>query len=105
MRRLIAGARAMLMPSFAEGFGLPLAEAIAARVPIIASDIEVFREIGGDAPLYLDPLDGLGWLKAISDFADPNSSSRQAALARVEALETPAPEAFFDAVDNFADGL
>ena len=57
-----AGARAVLLPSFAEGFGMPVAEALAAGVPVIASDIAALREVGGDVPEYLDPIDGLGWL-------------------------------------------
>jgi glycosyltransferase involved in cell wall biosynthesis len=63
--RLMLGARALLFPSFAEGFGLPLAEALALGVNVVCSDIPVFREVGGSAPEYLDPLDGLGWLRAI----------------------------------------
>jgi len=63
--QLILGARALLFPSFAEGFGLPLAEALALGVNVVCSDIPVFREVGGAAPEYLDPLDGLGWLRAI----------------------------------------
>ena len=60
LRRLMAGARALLMPSFGEGFGLPVAEALAAGLPVIASDLDVFREIAGAAPEYLHPLDGPG---------------------------------------------
>ncbi len=33
------------MPSLAEGYGLPIVEALAANIPVIASDIPVFREI------------------------------------------------------------
>jgi glycosyltransferase involved in cell wall biosynthesis len=106
LRRLMAGARALLMPSFGEGFGLPVAEALVAGVPVIASDLDVFREVGGDAPDYLHPLDGLGWMQAIRDYAEPGSRRRAAALARMaEARIVNAPEAFFETIDQFLTTL
>lgn len=62
---LLASARALLFPSFAEGFGYPLAEALQMGVPAICSDLAVFRELAGDVPCYLDPLDGPGWAREI----------------------------------------
>jgi len=53
--RLFGGAKAFVFPSFAEGFGLPPLEAMAAGVPVVCSDIPVFREVYGDAVLYVDP--------------------------------------------------
>jgi glycosyltransferase involved in cell wall biosynthesis len=50
-------ARAAVAPSFAEGFGLPLIEAARHGLPSIASDIPVFREVGGDSIAYFDCLD------------------------------------------------
>jgi glycosyltransferase involved in cell wall biosynthesis len=105
LRSLVAGARALLMPSFAEGYGLPVAEAIAAKIPVIASDLDVFREFGGDVPLYLDPLDGAGWLKAIESFAEKDSPLREAALARAANARISGSDAFFSSIDAFIDAL
>ncbi len=68
--RLLKGARALLFPSFGEGYGLPLAEALSLGVPAICSDIPVFREVGDGMPIHLDPLDGLGWMQTIKAFID-----------------------------------
>ena len=54
-RELLGGATALVTPSRNEGFGLPVIEAMAAGVPVICSDIPIFREVGVDAPLYVDP--------------------------------------------------
>lgn len=97
---LLAGARAVLIPSFAEGYGMPVAEALAAGVPVIASDIEALREVGGGVPDYLDPIDGLGWLAAILDYAQPDSSRRAAQLNR---LLTWAPMGWSDHLDIVLD--
>jgi len=67
---LLRGARALLLPSFAEGYGLPIAEALAAGAPVIASDIPVFREIAGENFLALNPIDGDGWTRAIREFSE-----------------------------------
>lgn len=52
---LYAAAACVVMPSLVEGFGLPIVEAMTRGVPVVASDIPVFREVGGDAPTYVDP--------------------------------------------------
>lgn len=62
---LMAGAQALLMPSFSEGFGIPVAEAMGIGAPIIASDLPSHREITRGAAILLDPLDGAGWRHAI----------------------------------------
>ena len=66
LAQLIRGARALLAPSFSEGFNLPVGEAIALGAPVIASDIPVHRELAPEAQL-IDPMDGPGWLAAIED--------------------------------------
>jgi len=52
---LLVRATALISLSRAEGYGLPLVEAMALGTPVIASDIPIFREVGGDAVSYVDP--------------------------------------------------
>ena len=56
---------ALLLPSFAAGYGLPLPEALTQGTPLLCSDIAVFREVGGDIPDYLDPTNGPAWYAAV----------------------------------------
>lgn len=62
---LVHHAQAVLVPSLAEGFGLPFVEALQAGTPVIASDLPVFREIGQGAACLLDPADSEAWERAI----------------------------------------
>jgi glycosyltransferase involved in cell wall biosynthesis len=52
---LSAGAAALIYPSYYEGFGLPVAQAMAAGVPVIASDRTCLPEMAGGAALLVDP--------------------------------------------------
>lgn len=54
---LYAGAAAFALPSFSEGFGLPVIEAMAAGTPVAASNCSSIPEISGDAALLIDPHD------------------------------------------------
>ncbi|MDQ0028319.1 glycosyltransferase family 4 protein [Arthrobacter bambusae] len=52
---LLVRATALVSLSKAEGYGLPLVEAMALGTPVIASDTPIFREVGGDAVSYVHP--------------------------------------------------
>lgn len=66
----IAGAQALVMPSFAEGFGLPVFEALQAGTAVIAADLPVYREIAGDIPTFAAPDDVERWARIIGEFSD-----------------------------------
>lgn len=101
---IIAGARALLMPSFAEGFGLPVMEALQLGTPVIASDLPVFREFAGDVPIYLDPADELAWEQAIRTYAE-DSPSLQRQLQGIADYRAPSWEGHFQAVDSWIGTL
>lgn len=101
LARHLSSARALLFPSFAEGYGLPLIEALAAGTPVIASDLPVFREIGGDVPVYLNPTDAAEWKRVILDYARPNSARRAAQIKRMESFREPDWDGHFDRVESW----
>ena len=53
---LYHGAIAYVQPSLAEGFGLPILEAMKCEVPVVASDIPVLREVAGEYALFALPI-------------------------------------------------
>ena len=105
VKQLLMGARALLMPSFAEGYGLPVVEALSSGVPVIASSIPVFEEIGGDRLLRLDPTDGPGWRAAIMGFAADDSTQRIRALRDLTDYRAPDWPSFFASIEEFLGEL
>ena len=104
--RLFAGARALVLPSLDEGFGLPALEAMAAGVPVVASNRGALPEVVAAGGTLLDPTDVEGWVSAIERLArDDRWAAEQgcAGLERAKAFTWPATakrvrEAYVDAV-------
>ncbi len=100
LRQLVAHATALLMPSFAEGFGLPVIEALAVGTPVIASDLPAHREIAGDLAVYRHPTDGTGWLADICMFADGSGIAAQM-RRRVAAYRPSSWTDYFVEIEHF----
>lgn len=52
---LLQSCKAVIFPSLYEGFGMPILEAMEFGKPVLCSNLTSLPEVGGDAPLYLDP--------------------------------------------------
>lgn len=63
---LVALAEALVLPSFAEGFGLPVLEAHAAGTPVACSDLPALHEAGGEAAVFFNPRDASSIASAVN---------------------------------------
>jgi glycosyltransferase involved in cell wall biosynthesis len=89
LRDLYRGALALCVPSYYEGFGLPLLEAMACGTPVVASNASSLPEVGADAALYASPHDVEAWVDALRRIASDTplrERLRDAGLQRVSAF-------------------
>jgi glycosyltransferase involved in cell wall biosynthesis len=105
LRSLVQNAIAVLMPSFAEGYGIPVVEALSLGTPVICSDIPVFREISQGKALLRAPLDGKGWLDAIELMLAEGSELRGTCVQQAREFKAPRWNTYFDNVQNFLSTL
>tara|TARA_R110000787_G_scaffold42536_17_gene104612 strand:- start:2649 stop:3992 length:1344 start_codon:yes stop_codon:yes gene_type:complete len=95
---VMTGARALLCPSFAEGFSLPVVEALASRTPVIASDIAAHREVTQGFAELLDPVRVEDWASRICQYAEYHSAARAARVEQLATYRAPTWQAHFDQV-------
>lgn len=85
---LLAGASALAMPSFLEGFGLPVLEAQAVGTPVVCSDRGGLPEAGGDAALYADLDDPAAFAETLRHLlTDATLAARLSARGRERARQ------------------
>lgn len=88
-RRVLAAvyrrAALVLQPSEAEGFGLPVAEAMACGTPVVASDLPVLKEVGGEAAAYCLVADVAAWRASIVEMLTERHEAPKLWSARVAA--------------------
>lgn len=70
-----------------EGFGIPLVEAMVRGLPVVVSDIEIFKEIGGEAATFFSTGDVFGFVKAVKSLEDPQTWINKSIQAQKRALE------------------
>ena len=80
----------VLQPSDREGFGLPVVEALASGAPVVASDLPVLREVGGDAVTFCPAGDLDAWCRATLDLLRERASCAGRWRARQDAGRTRA---------------
>lgn len=69
--QLLSRATALVSASKDEGFGIPLVESMERGIPVVCSDIEIFREICGQAGLFVDPNSSVDFANAVKQLEDP----------------------------------
>lgn len=102
MKALVAGSLGLLSPSLAEGFGLPVVEALHLGAPVVASDIPAHREVAGDRAVLLDPHDAPAWRNAVDVLSRDRT---QRCVPRPASEATRERLSCFDAISGFLEAL
>jgi glycosyltransferase involved in cell wall biosynthesis len=104
LRVVMANARAVLMPSLAEGFGLPVIESLAVGTPVLASDLLAHREVGEGLAVYLNPKDDAAWFDAIMSLVE-NTSEASTLRQSISRYRPVSESDYFGSIGEFLAGF
>ena len=104
LAKLMAQACAVLLPSFAEGYGIPLVEALERGVPVIGSDLASFKELGQGIPTLLDPAEDQAWVDAILDYCTSGKEYQRQRIA-IPSFNPPRWSRHFSMLDAWLSQL
>ncbi len=77
--KLLANNALLATASLDEGYGIPVAEAMAMGVPVVVSDIPIFHEVGAESAMYFDPHNPQAFAEAVKKFDDTASRNQRIA--------------------------
>jgi len=96
---LLKGARGLVFPSLYEGFGLPVLEAMIMGCPVITSNVSSLPEVGGDAVMYVNPLDVGEIAAAIDRLANDNELRKELVARGFKQVEKFSPAKHFQRLE------
>jgi len=104
MPGIFAGATALVYPSLYEGFGFPVAQAMAAGTPVITSNVSALPEVAGGAAVLVDPHSEAELRNAMRDLlTSPSERERSIGLGRVNARRFVWEESARESLQFFRD--
>lgn len=101
LKSLLDNACGLLMPSFAEGYGLPVREGLQCGINVVASDIPAFREIKSKKLALLNHDDAAAWFDAVVELSS-DKSTREFSESAADHFQ---PEDPFKAIKAFVQSL
>ena len=102
---LFADAVMLVLPSYEEGFGLPVLEAMACGVPVIVSSRGSLPEVAGPAASPIDPDDAEGFAAAMQTLLDPAAAAAAAGRGRAQASRYSRDACAAAALDAYAAAM
>ncbi len=87
VQEIVAAADCLVYPSFYEGFGIPIVEAMACGVPVVTSGSGAMKEVGGEAAIFIDPNDDQNMAEGMERalrLDDKNIDSRERAQQNLQ---------------------